>query len=93
MEYGWVAHLCVGLYMVWLVVYFIWRKIWKQLGELLRTTRIPAWEIVLSVVGLLSGVAMESMHNCLAEELGEVVMYVGGVCILYLYSRDKVSKL
>jgi hypothetical protein len=93
MEYGWVAHLCVGLYMVWLLVYFIWRKIWKQVGELLRTTRIPAWEIVLSVVGLLSGVAMESMHNCLAEELGEVVMYVGGVCILYLYTRDKVSKL
>ena len=93
MEYGWLAHVCVGLYMVWLLVYFIWRKVWKEIWEVLRTCRIPAWELLLAIIGLIAGVASESLHNCLLEELGEVVMYVGGIGMLYLYSRNKVSKV
>ena len=93
MEYGWLAHVCVGLYMVWLLVYFFWRKVWRQVQELLQTTRIPAWDVLLSVIGMLTGVILEMMHDCLVEELGELVMYVGGVGILYLYSRNKVRKI
>ena len=92
MEYGWLAHVCVGLYMVWLLVYFIRRKVWKEISEVLRSFRIPAWELLVSVSGLVVGVASESLHNCLLEELGEVVMYVGGIGLLYLYSRNKVCK-
>ena len=46
----------------------------------------------MAVSGRVVGVASEGMHNCLLEELGEVVMYVGGVGLLYLYSRNKVCK-
>lgn len=92
MEYGWLAHVCVGLYMVWLLVYFIRRKVWKEISEVLRSFRIPAWELLVAVCGLVVGVASESLHNCLLEELGEVVMYVGGIGLLYLYSRNKVCK-
>ena len=92
MEYGWLAHVCVGLYMVWLLVYFIRRKVWKEISAVLRTCRIPAWELLVAVSGLVVGVASESLHNCLVEELGEVVMYVGGIGLLYLYSRNKVCK-
>ena len=92
MEYGWLAHVGVGLYMVWLLVYFIRRKVWKEISDVLRSFRIPAWELLVAVCGLVVGVASESLHNCLLEELGEVVMYVGGVGLLYLYSRNKVCK-
>jgi hypothetical protein len=92
MEYGWLAHVGVGLYMVWLLVYFIRRKVWKEISDVLRSFRIPAWELLVAVCGLVVGVASESMHNCLLEELGEVVMYVGGIGLLYLYSRNKVCK-
>lgn len=93
LEYGWVAHLCVGLYMLWLVVYFIWRKVWKEAWETLRTIRIPASDVLLAVGGMVVGVAFESMHNCLSEELGEIVLYVGGVGILYLYTRHKLTRV
>lgn len=93
MEYGWIAHVCVGLYMVWLLVYFFWRRVWKQVWEVLCTVRIPAWELLLAICGLLAGVIFESRHNCLSEELGEIVLYVGGVCLLYLYSRNKTRKV
>lgn len=92
MEYGWLAHVGVGLYMVWLLVYFIRRKVWKEISDVLRSFRIPAWELLVAVCGLVVGVASESLHNCLLEELGEVVMYVGGTGLLYLYSRNKVCK-
>lgn len=92
MEYGWLAHVGVGLYMVWLLVYFIRRKVWKEISEVLRSFRIPAWELLVAVCGLVVGVASESLHNCLLEELGEVVMYVGGTGLLFLYSRNKVSR-
>ena len=92
MEYGWLAHVGVGLYMVWLLVYFIRRKVWKEISEVLRTFCIPAWELLVAVSGLVVGVASEGLHNCLLEELGEVVMYVGGTGLLFLYSRNKVSR-
>lgn len=93
MEYGWIAHVGVGLYMAWLVVYFIWRKVWKEAWEVLQTIRIPASDVVLAVGGLVVGIVFESFHNCLSEELGELVCYVGGVGILYLYSRHKLNKV
>lgn len=93
MEYGWLAHVFVGIYMVWMLVYFIWRKVWKHCLEVLQTIRIPAMDVVLAVGGMVAGIAFEAMHNCLSEELGEVVLYVGGVGILYLYSRHKLNKV
>ena len=93
MEYGWLAHVCVGLYMIWLAVYFIWRKVWKEVWDVLCSVRVPAFELLLSIVSMLVGVLSESMHNCINEELGEVVMYTGAVCILYLYSRNRLRKV
>lgn len=93
MEYGWLAHVGVGIYMLWLVVYFVRRKVWKEAWDVLQTIRIPASDLVLAILGVVTGVAFESMHNCLREELGEVVFYVAGVGILYLYSRNKLDNV
>lgn len=93
MEYGWLAHVGVGIYMLWLVVYFVWRKVWKEAWDVLQTIRIPASDLLLAILGVVTGVAFESMHNCLREELGEVVFYVAGVGILYLYSRNKLDNV
>ncbi len=93
MEYGWLAHVAVGAYMVWLLVYFIWRKVWQEIKAVLSTTRIPVWDALLCLSGLLVGLGYELLHDCLVEELGELVLYVGGVGILYLYTRDKVNRL
>lgn len=93
MEYGWLARIGIGLAMAWVAVYFFWRKVWKLLWEVLRTERIPVWDLLLAIGGVIAGVSFESMHNCLSEELGEVVCYVGVVGVLYLYSRNKTRKV
>lgn len=92
MKYGWLAHVGVALYMVWLLVYFIRQNVWRELCALLRSWRIPAWDSLLCICGLAVGVGAELMHQNLIEELGELVLYVGGVGILYLYSRQKLNK-
>lgn len=92
MKYGWLAHVIVGLYIVWLVVYFIWHRLWREVRELLKSLRMPACDVVLVILGAAVAVGYETMHDCLAEELGELVCYTGGVGILYLYSRHKLLK-
>lgn len=93
MEYGWLAHVCIGLYMAWMLVYFVWRKVWKDIWEVLCTCRIPMADLFLAVGGVVAGSIFESTHYFLGEELGELVMYAAAVGILYLYSRNKVSKV
>ena len=93
MEYGWLAKVGIGLYMVWMLVYFVWRKVWKLIGEVLRIERIPVWNLLFVAGGVVVGVCFESMHNSLSEELGEVVAYVGIVGTLYQYSRSKTRKV
>ncbi len=93
MEYGWLAHVCVGAYMVWLLVYFIWRKVWKEAWKVLCEIRVPVSDALIAITGLVAGVVFESNHDCLTEELGELVLYVGAIGILYLYTRNKLSRV
>ena len=91
MEYGWVAHVVVGLYITGILIYFIWRKVWIELQRMLSSVQLPVWDVLLAVSALIAGVAYEAQHDNLSEELSELVLYVGGVGILYLYTRNKLK--
>lgn len=93
MEYGWVAHVVVGLYITGILIYFIWRKVWLELQRMLSSVQLPVWDVLLAVSGLIAGVAYEAQHDNLSEELSELVLYVGGVGILYLYTRNKLNQV
>ena len=93
MEYGWVAHVVVGLYITGILIYFIWRKVWIELQRMLSSVQLPVWDVLLAVSGLIAGVAYEAQHDNLSEELSELVLYVGGVGILYLYTRNKLNQV
>ena len=93
MEYGWLAHVIVGLYITGIVIYFIWRKVWQALQQMLSLVQLPVWDVLLAVSGLVAGVAYEAQHDNLSEELSELVLYVGGVGILYLYTRNKLNQV
>lgn len=92
MEYGWLAHVCVGIYLAWTLVYFIWRKLWREVWDVLSTTRIPAIDLIFALAGFLAGQLFEMQHDNIREELGETVFYVAVVGMLYLYSRNKVTR-
>ncbi len=91
MEYGWLAHVIVGLYITGIAVYFIRRKVWHAIQQLLSRVQLPLWDVLLAVSALVAGVAYEAQHDNLSEELSELLLYVGGVGILYLYTRNKLN--
>lgn len=93
MEYGWVAHVVVGFYITGILIYFIWRKVWLELQRMLSSVQLPVWDVLLAVSALIAGVAYEAQHDNLSEELSELVLYVGGVGILYLYTRNKLKQV
>ena len=93
MEYGWVAHVVVGLYITGILIYFVWRKVWLELQRMLSSVQLPVWDVLLAVSALIAGVAYEAQHDNLSEELSELVLYVGGVGILYLYTRNKLKQV
>lgn len=93
MEYGWVAHVVVGLYITGILIYFVWRKVWLELQRMLSSVQLPVWDVLLAVSALIAGVAYEAQHDNLSEELSELVLYVGGVGILYLYTRNKLNQV
>lgn len=93
MEYGWLAHVVVGLYIVYLLFYFIARRVWDDLRKVLCQFRIPVFDGVIALCGMVTGIIQEWVHDCLSEELGELTLYAAGVGILYLYTRNKLEKV
>lgn len=93
LEYGWLAHVCVGLYMAWMVVYFFWKKVWKEFWEVLTTNRFPVIDLLFALSGVTVAMLFESMHDNIREELGETVFYVSLMGILYLFSRKKLTRI
>ena len=91
MEYGWLAHVLVGCYMAGNLIYFVWRKVWRDIFSLLSMVRLPVWDALLASAGLVTSLAFEMTHDRLSEELSELVLYVCGVGILYLYTRNKLK--
>ena len=91
-EYGWLAHIIVGLYMLWMLVYFFWRRVWYEMWSILKNYGLPVPETLLAGGSLLISLLCDSMHHCLAEELSEVVLYVVSAGIIYLYSRKKLVR-
>ena len=91
MEYGWLAHVLVGCYMGGVLVYSVCRKVWRDIFSLLSKERLPVWDVLLAAAGLITSLAFEMTHERLSEELSELVLYVCGVGILYLYTRNKLK--
>lgn len=89
-KYGYLAHPIYGLYIASVGVYFLWNKLFIKLYELVRSVKLPLWNILLMLSGMVLGLYAEhTMHNMVFEEITELLFYVSLVGIIYLYTRDK----
>lgn len=63
----------------------------RQLSDLLLRTRIPLWDILFLVGGVVLGIAAEKAHlSFMLEEAGEIIIYTALASALYRYTRDKL---
>lgn len=88
--YGWVARVMFGLYISGVTAFFLWKKLYLQVGDVLRQVAVPVWNVILMAVGMSLGIYGERvMNNMTVEEFAELGFYVALVGGIHIYARCK----
>ncbi len=91
-KYGYLAHPIYGEVIASVGIYFLKNKLFINLWNYLRTTKLPFWNIFLMCLGMALGLFAEhTMHNMVFEEITELLFYISLVGIIWLYSRNKLT--
>ena len=86
-KYGWLAHPLYGLYIAFVGIYFLKNKLFINLWEKLKNIKIPIWNFILLVAGIIIGLYAEETHNLVFEESAELLFYAMLIGFIYLYSQ------
>lgn len=64
------------------------RTTFRQIAAVARAPRVPLWESLLLLVGVLTGIIAEKeLNNSMLEEIAEILVYSAISVLIYLYSR------
>ena len=88
-KYGWLAHIIYGFYMGLVGIYFLVNKLFVTLWQKLWNIRLPFWNFVLLLIGMVAGLYAEEAHMLVFEESAELLFYVALISFVYLYSQHK----
>ena len=88
-KYGWLAHVIYGIYMAFVGIYFLANKLFITLWQKLWDIRLPFWNFVLLLIGIVAGLFAEEAHMLVFEESAELLFYVALIIFVYLYSQHK----
>ena len=88
-KYGWLAHVLYGIYMAIVGIYFLANKLFLNLWDKLWNLKLPFWNFILLLVGIITGLYAEEIHHLVFEESAELLFYVTLIGFVYLYSHHK----
>ena len=89
-KYGYLAHPLFGIYIAGAVLYGLKNKFYNDLWAFLTKTKIPVWNILFFIFGLImSLVAEKATNNFLFEEFSELLMYIALLGIIKKYSQKE----
>lgn len=92
-KYGYLAHPIYGAYIAAVGVYFLKNKLFMNLWNYISKTKLPVWNILLMITGMILGLYAEhSLHNMVFEEITELLFYISLVGIIWLYTRNSNFK-
>ena len=93
-KYGYLAHPIFGIYIAWVVIYFLKNKLFLNLWNYLCKTALPFWNMILGILGVsLALYAEKATENFVFEEITELLMYVAVVGIIWLYTKHEKFKI
>ena len=88
-KYGWLAHVIYAIYMTFVGLYFLINKLFVNLWQKLWSIRLPFWNFILLLIGIIAGLYAEETHMLVFEESAELLFYVALISFVYLYSQHK----
>ena len=92
-KYGYLAHVFVGLYIAWMALYALIKKIWVDIKNILVKTTMPFWSFLFMVIAVgLQYYSERILHYDMGEEVIEYVIYTFVFVIVYIYMK-KINKI
>lgn len=89
-KYGYLAHPLFGTFIACVAVYFLKNKLFINLWNYIRKTKLPIWNILFILFGMGLGIYVDhSIDNMVFEEITELLPYISIVGIIWLYTRNK----
>lgn len=92
-KYGYLAHIFVGIYIAWIALYAIIKKIWLDIKNILIETTIPFWSFFFVLIAIgLQYYSERFLHYDIGEEVAEFVIYTFVFVITCIYMQKlKIS--
>ena len=91
-QYGYLAHIFVGLYIAAVVIYGFVNKIFIQAWNALTTVKFPVISAILAVISIISTFYGEKVvDSSFVEEIAELSVYSIIACVIFYYN-DVLSK-
>ena len=91
-QYGYLAHIFVGLYIAAVVIYGFVNKIFIQAWNALTTVQFPVISAILAVISIISTFYGEKVvDSSFVEEIAELSVYSIIACVIFYYN-DVLSK-
>ena len=87
-KYGYLAHPIYGAYIALVGIYFLKNKLFINLWNYIKNTKLPIWNIIFMFLGMGLGLYAEhSAHNMVFEEITELLFYVSLIGIIWIYTK------
>ena len=88
---GKVVHTIYGLWMTFVGLVFLKKKIYIDLWKYAKNVKFPVWNIIFAGIATFMGAIAEKLtnNNFIFEEGFELLFYVSLAGIIWLYSRNK----
>lgn len=89
-KYGWLVNPLICLYMAGSVIFFIVKKVYIDIWQIIKNIKFPVWNVLLMIAGMALGTYAEhATENFVFEEITELLFYVALTGIIWLYTRNK----
>ncbi len=88
-KYGYLAHPIYGVFIASVGFYFLKNKLFINLWNYIKNTKLPLWNIFFMLLGMGLGLYAEhTMHNMVFEEITEMLFYVSLIGIIWIYTKS-----
>ena len=88
-KYGWLAHVIVGIYVTFGVLYALLNKIWVDIVNIISTIKFPVWTFLASFICVVAQLLSEkNWHNSCIEETAEFVLYSLILALILIYKKQ-----
>ena len=89
-KYGYLAHPLYGAFIAFVGIYFLKNKLFMNLWNYIKNTKLPLWNIFFMLLGMSLGLYAEhTMHNMVFEEITEMLFYVSLIGIIWIYTKNR----